>query len=222
MKAILTIAVASAALFSSAAWAKKTAHPASVTKTARDGDIASRYVLRADGHLFRQVGTNLCEITNEVYDFKIADNPHDPAAAYIVRKGGLFALTPARTDRQATQCPKAKLELRVPALDRNDRSWQYLVVNRKDTPLSLIARGTDGRVTAWDARGVAVYVDGTVDLRMNSCFGSTKSFGSYVAFAIDRDGYVSKIGGKDPRKSKADPAHYETIDAFMAKNHVCH
>ncbi len=178
-------------------------------------------MLRADGGLFRQVGKHLCQISTEVYDFKVAQHPDDPAAVYVVKGGGLFALMPSPTDREATSCPSATLDPLVPALERGNGKWQYKVVNRKHTSLSLIAKDTSGRVTAWDAKGVAVYVDGVTDLKMNECFGTKKSFSSYVAFALDTDGRVSKIGGKDPRNSKADADRYDSLAAFFAKQRVC-
>lgn len=220
MNHLLAAALAVVALSSTTASAKKLAG-GDVTKTARKGDIASSYVLRADGGLFRQVGKHLCQVSTEVYDFKIAQHPEDPTAAYVVKKGGLFALTTSPEDRRAAACPSARLQPLVPGVERAKGTWQYKVVDRKDTPISLVAQDTDGRVTAWDAQGVAVSVDGAVELRMNECFGSKKSFSSYVAFVLDREGRVSKIGGKDPRKSKADAARYDSLDSFVSKQGVC-
>ena len=209
----LIIALAAVALTPAMAAAKKVAGT-SVVKTARRGDLASRYLLREDGHLFREIAGTPCEITTDVSEFKIAENPSDPTAVYLVKKGALYALTTPTPD-QAAGCPKAPLTQLVPALD------SYVVVNRKDTPISLVARDAAGQVTAWDAKGPAMWVEGTTEMRLNDCFGTKKSFGSYVAFAIDANGVVSKIGGKDPRHSKADPKHYRSLDAFLANNRVC-
>ncbi len=209
----LTVVLAAIAVMPTIAAAKKL-DGTSVIKTARHGDVASRYLLREDGHLFREIVGTPCEVTTEVSDFKIADNPSDPTAVYLVRKGALYALATPTPD-QAGSCPKAELTQLVPAID------SYAVVNRKDTPISLVARDVAGTVTAWDAAGPAVSVEGTTEMRLNPCFGTKKSFGSYVAFAIDGHGVVSKIGGKDPRHSKADPKRYPSLDAFVAKNKVC-
>jgi hypothetical protein len=209
----LTVALVAVTLTPALAVAKE--HDGtSVTKTARRGDVASRYLLRNDGHLFREIAGTPCEVTADVAEFKIADNPSDPSAIYLVRKGALYALATPTPD-QTKSCPKAELTQLVPAID------SYTVVNRKDTPISLLARDASGKVTAWDAKGPAVWVEGTTQMRLNKCFGTKKSFGSYVAFAIDSNGVVSKIGGKDPRHSKADPKHYASLDAFLAKNKVC-
>jgi hypothetical protein len=192
-----------------------------VEKTARKGDIASRYELR-EGALYRHIGKLRCQVTSDVAEFKIAQHPTDPTGAYLVKNGALHALLVPRPDQvTAGQCPKADLQELVPALARDKRGWVYKLVDRKDTPISLVAQSSEGRVTAWDAEGVAVHVDGVRELRLNTCFGSKKSFGTFVAFAIDGAGNVSKIGGKDPRKSKLDPQLYPNLDAFAATNRVC-
>lgn len=218
MKHLLVIALAAATVQTTTSSAKTVGDD--VVKNARSGDVASQYVLRANGGLYRQVGKNLCQVTSDVDDFKVAQHPDDPTAIYVVKQGALFALTVAQGDREA-ECPKAQLDSLVSTLDRTGGKWAYRVVDRKDTPLSLVAQDTSGRVTAWDQRGVAVYVEGAVAFKINECFGSKKSFSSYVAFVLDGDGRVSKLGGKDPRKSKADPARYRSMDAFLAKNRVC-
>jgi len=220
MNKLAVTAISLVALSTSIAAAKDQAD-GSVTKAARKGDVATEYTLRPDGALFRQIGKHTCQVSTEVYDFKVAQHPNDPSAIYVVKKGGLFALVPSPSDRNAASCPSAKLDALVPGVERVRDQWMYKVVDRKDTPISLVAQDTDGRVTAWDAKGVAVTVTGARDMKLNSCFGSKKSFGSYVAFVIDGDGKVAKIGGKDPRKSKHDPQRYESLDAFMAVNKVC-
>ena len=218
MTKLVAIAVAAAALSSTASARTLTDD---VVKQARKGDVASQYVLRPNGALYRQIGAQLCQVTSDVDDFKIAQHPNDPTAVYLVRKGALEALTVQGDADRAAACPKAQLQTLIPALDRAGGAWVYKVVDRKDTPLSLVAQDTNGRVTAWDDRGVAVSVEGAVEVEMNPCFGTKKAFGSFVAFVRDRAGLVSKIGGKDPRKSKADPARYGSLDAFKAKNNVC-
>lgn len=220
MKTLVASALSVVALSTSMAGAKELAD-GTVRKAARAGDVASEYTLRSDGALFRQIGKNTCQVSTEVYDFKVAQHPTDPTAIYVVKKGGLFALVPAAADRHATSCPPAKLNALIGGVERVHDQWMYKVVDRKDTPISLVAQDTDGHVTAWDAKGVAVTVNGARDMKVNACFGSKKSFGSYVAFAIDGEGRVSKIGGKDPRKSKLDPQRYDSIDAFLAVNKVC-
>lgn len=220
MKALAATSLSLLALTTSFATAKNTADGI-VSKTARKGDVASTYTLRPDGSLFRQIGKHTCQVSTEVYDFKVAQHPDDATAVYVVKKGGLFALVPSPADRAARSCPSAKLDPLVSGVERVRDQWMYKVVDRKDTPISLVAQDTDGKVTAWDAKGVAVTVTGAKDMKMNSCFGSTKSFSSFVAFVIDKDGKVAKIGGKDPRTSKHDPQRYENLDAFMAVNKVC-
>ena len=64
--------------------------------------------------------------------------------------------------RQTTS-PVASL---ISTLDRTGGTWAYRVVDRKDTPISLVAQDTSGRVTAWDGRGVAVYVEGAVAFKI--------------------------------------------------------
>ena len=219
MKRLVTIALAAVALRAAPSEAKRFTND--VTKTARRGDVASQYVLRADGSLLRQIGRNLCQVTSDVEEFKVAQHPSDPTAIYIVRKGALEALTVTDDTLAASACPRATLQTLIPALDRADGEWTYKVVDRKDTPLSLVAKDTRGRVTAWDQEGVAVSIEGAVDLAINPCFGSKKSFSSYVAFLLDRDGRVAKIGGKDPRRSKPDTQRYESLDAFRGVNQVC-
>jgi len=222
MTKLASFALAAVALTTTAA-AAKTAPGGVITKQARKGDVASKYILKPDGALFRQVGANLCQITDKVDEFKIAGHPNDPSSIYLVRDGGnLQALTVTPAERTATGCPKAELQTLIPALDRAKDKWVYKIVDRKDTPLTLVAQSTDKRVTAWDDRGVAVYVDGAVDVSMNPCFGTKgKSFSSYVAFVLDGEGHVSKIGGKDPRDSKPDAQRYDSLDAFRSAQRVC-
>ncbi len=199
-------------------------HPSDlVLKTARRGDPASSYALKSDGSMFRTIGNQLCQVTAHVEEMKIAQHPSDSTAAYFVRDGALVALqTPTPDDVATGGCPKAATTELVHQLARAGGSYVYKLVDRSDTPISLIAEDASGRVTAWDRDGVAVYVDGVVDVKMNSCFGAKKkSFSSYVAFAIDGSGHVSKLGGKDPRKSKLDPAIYSSLAQFEATNHVC-
>lgn len=220
MTKLALLALASAALTTSAASAKTVG--SDIVKQARETDIASEYVLKSNGALFRKIGNQLCQVTNDVDDFKIAQHPNDPTLAYIVRNGALEALTLQPEAGPAAQCPKAELSTLVTALERTDGKWVYKVIDRKDTPLSLVAQDATGHVTAWDDRGVAVTVEGVVETKMNTCFGAKKkAFSSYVAFAIDGDGLVSKIGGKDPRKSKLDQTRYASIDAFLTQNKVC-
>lgn len=219
MKHLLAIALAAVAFQTTTSSAKTIGDD--VVKNARSGDVASQYVLRADGGLFRQIGKNLCQVTSDVDDFKVAQHPDDPTAIYVVKRGGLFALTVGGEAERGAECPKAQLDSLISTLDRTGGKWAYRVVDRKDTPISLVAQDASGRVTAWDEQGVAVYVEGAVAFKLNECFGSKKSFSSYVAFVLDGEGHVSKLGGKDPRKSKADPARYKSMDAFLAKNRVC-
>jgi hypothetical protein len=220
MTKLTTLALAMLALATSAASAKSVG--SALVKQARKTDVASEYQLKSNGALFRKIGNQLCQVTNHVDDFKIAQHPNDPTLAYIVRDGALEALTLLADATEATQCPKAELSTLVAKLDRTDGGWVYKVIDRADTPLSLIAQDANGTVTAWDDRGVAVTVNGVVETEMNTCFGAKKkSFSSYVAFSIDADGLVSKIGGKDPRKSKADTKRYANLDAFLAQNRVC-
>ncbi len=194
-----------------------------VTKTARKGDPASSYALAGDGSMFRTIGDQRCQVTSRVEEMKIAKHPSDSTAAYFVRDGALVALrTPTPDDVAAGGCPKAATTEVVSQLARLDGAYVYKLVDRSDTPISLVTEDTSGRATAWDRDGVAVYVDGVVDVKMNPCFGAKKkSFSSYVAFVIDGSGHVSKLGGKDPRKSKLDPAIYSSLAQFEATNHVC-
>jgi len=193
-----------------------------VTMSARRGDIASQYILREDGSLFRQIGRNLCQVTTEVDEIKVPQRADDSVAAYVVRNGALMALRPTRTPVPEGTCPRAQLDSLVGSLDRaEDMKFSYQLIDRTDTPITMVAWGLDRRFTAWDARGIAVAVDDTQWFRVNDCFGSSKQFGSYLAFARTRDGRVIKIGGKNPRKSKADAQRYASIDSFLSTNHVC-
>jgi len=193
-----------------------------VTMSARRGDIASRYVLREDGSLFRQIGRTLCQVTTNVDEIKIPQRADDSVAAYVVRDGELMALRPTRGAVPEGTCPRARLDSMVRALDRaEDMKFSYQLIDRTDTPITMIAWGADNRFTAWDARGVAVAVDDASWFYVNDCFGSRKQFGSYLAFIHTRDGRLIKIGGKDPRKSKTDARRYASFDSFLSTNHVC-
>src|SRR5687767_14132592 len=123
MKTILLATASLLALASGVASAKGT------TKTARKGDVASKYTLHENGGLFRQIGKNTCQVSTDVYDFKIAQHPDDPTAVYVIKKGGLFALVPSPVDRGATNCPPARLDSLVPGVDMAKGKFTYKVVD---------------------------------------------------------------------------------------------
>jgi hypothetical protein len=76
-----------------------------VVKQARRGARATVYELRPDGGFYRRIRGNLCQVSSDVREFKIAQHPSDTSMAYYVREGALHSRT---VPRDQWSCPPAE------------------------------------------------------------------------------------------------------------------
>lgn len=182
-------------------------------KNARSNDVASRYVLEDNGNFFRYVGRNKCQITNRVDSFKVSQHKNDAAMVYFKRNGDLYVLHNAS---RSGNCPKASKKVIM-----NDVA-KYNVVSSTKTTIVNLAVSRFGNFTAWDNNRALISKRGVKAYSMNNCYGTGRSFSSYVAFAINSAGHIFKVKGKSPSSSKWDTSRrYNSVSDFVRKNNVC-
>jgi hypothetical protein len=198
------------------------AFAADETKEARKSDVAFKsYTLKKNGDLFRETvaGTD-CQVTSNVTDFKISQHPSDAAVAYYLQAGNLVALHTVKTNSDVRKlvkgdCPKKDAKVIMANVEK------YTVVSNTDTTIVNMAVTKYGEFTAWEnvspvltLKNIATYVN-------NECFGTKKSFTSYVAFAINTNGFVYKIKGDKPQDSKVTAKTYSSLKQFKDAENVC-
>jgi hypothetical protein len=192
------------------------------TKQARDGDIASSYTLNKDGSFFRTTlaGTK-CEVTNNITDFKVSQHPNDLAMAYFVKDGDLYVLNNVKAVQDFVkiafgECPKTTKKLIVSSVDK------YTVVSNQNTTVVNLTLATNGEFKAWDNNKAILTLSHINEYVNNECYGSKKaSFSSYVAFAIDKNGFVYKIKGEKTESSKVSEKSYDSLKEFKKTENVC-
>ncbi|MDD4972725.1 MAG: hypothetical protein PHY93_00160 [Bacteriovorax sp.] len=190
-------------------------------KQARRNDIATEYSL--DGNTFsRKIGKANCQITNNVDEFKISQHPSDNAMAYFVKDGDLYVLHNLQTFGDVVNvsngdCPKTSKKLIVEDIDK------YTVVSNINTNVVNLTLSKSGRFLAWDNDKAILTAEHIANYVNNECYGAKDelSFKSYVAFAIDTNGYVYKIKGEHAEDSKVSPEKYDDLKEFKKKNQVC-
>jgi hypothetical protein len=184
-----------------------------LVKTARSGDLASQYLVDQQGGLFRMVGNQKCQITSGVSDVKIPAHTADPSMAYFVAGNTLFALDPGQP---SGSCPKASKRKLV------DDVAQFSLVSSSQSDLVMVALDRSGRLSMWDSAGDRTFLDGVSDFALNSCFGARgKAFSTYVGFAIDDSGNVTKLSGTIAGAPRPDGRSYSSLDEFRRGNRVC-
>lgn len=184
-------------------------------KQARKNDVASQYTLKSNGDLFRTVGRNECQVTNNVKSFKISAHPNDVAMIYFEKENDLYLL---KNGQNTGNCPKAEKSLLLSNVKK------YTVVPNTNTKIVNIALSEAGQLGAWSNNTVLINENGVKNYIHNNCYGSEgKSFSSYVAFAIKYNGKVLKIrGGSNGRvEVTEDNDRYDDVQEFTRKNNVC-
>lgn len=114
-----------------------------IVKRARNNDVASEYILKANGDLFRIVSGNKCQVTNGVEDMKISAHPNDTAMMYFIKEGDLYILKNAETHGQ---CPKADKKVLMPNVARSGSNYKYNVVSNTNTRVVNVALDSYGKL----------------------------------------------------------------------------
>ncbi|WP_372370951.1 hypothetical protein [Candidatus Uabimicrobium sp. HlEnr_7] len=185
---------------------------ADTSKKSRKGDNASEYILKANGDLFRIVDGQKLQVTTRVADFKISHHPQDAAMIYFIRDNNLYILK--RSDK------KSKKAIIFQDIAKAGKKYRYNVAPSPKTTIVNLALSGKGEFRAWDNKKIVLQQNNVVNYKMNNNFAAKgKPFSSYVAFAIDTNGYILKIKGKSPGKSKWDNSRsYKNIKEFKRVN----
>jgi hypothetical protein len=187
--------------------------PAPEVKNARQGDIATQYGL-LDGNLFRVIDGQRCQVSDRVTDLKIPHHAGDPAVAYYVRDGALYAVELGA--RSAEGCPRTA---KHKVVDEVRNFW--LAPGGSSSVTSLVRHGHDV-LSVWDHNGDHRELTGVTSVAMNSCFQAAgKAFSSNIAFSIDAAGFVTKIGRHLTDIKRDDSKSYRDIAGFVSSNRVC-
>lgn len=180
-------------------------------KNARSNVSVDQYLLSTDGDLYTYIEKidRLCQVTNNVKDFKISIHPRDAAVLYFERSGDLYV---ANEVKVKGDCPEMKKKVIMTNVKK------YNVVGNTKTTIVNTALSQSGEFVAWD-NVKPVYKDILVeDYLLNRNYGSEgKSFSSYVAFTLGMDHYVTKVKGqKDGSyiKSKDSGRAYRDLQSF--------
>lgn len=194
------------------------------TKKARSNDLASEYILKDNGDLFRIIKSNgnKCQITNRVQDFKVSQHPRDAAMIYFIKNGDLYVLNNNWQSRKP--CPEAITKSIMSGVKKIDGKYKYTVVSNTDTEIVNLALDDSfsRQFVAWDNKKVVFKSGNVVDYQNHGKYGVRGApFSSYVAFALTRDRCIIKVKGKDPENSKADCSRYfDSIREFKEVNGI--
>ncbi len=178
-------------------------------KNARKNDIASSYEL-TNGNFYRYVKGNKCQITNNVTSFKVSQHPNDAAVAYFVRDGDLYVLHNASS---SGDCPKTSRKNIM-----NDVKKYSVIPSTKSTIVN-VALKSSGYFNGWDNKNTVLSLIGVADYHVSHCFGSRKSFSTYILFAINHLGTVTKV--KNDGSYKTHNGWYNSLDEFKRMAGVC-
>lgn len=204
MKNLVRILVLLVALTTVSAFAKD-----DIVKNARKGDVASQYILDASGNLFRMVGNNKCQITNNVEDMKISAHPQDKAMMYFIKNADLYVLHNAE---RTGQCPKASTKVITENVahtynkkTRENTNYRYNVVSNTKTAVVNVVLTESGYLEVWGDVKKLGYQDGVVDYSMYNYYNvKGKPYSSYVLFALTYNGCILKVDGDNVDQSKLD------------------
>lgn len=192
-------------------------------KQARDNDVASKYILKENGDLFRMVRGAKCQVTTKVKDFKISMHPTDSAVIYYTREEGTdFAGRPIlnlyvlHNAGRTGDCPPASKKKIM------DNVKKFTVTSNTNTTIVNAASSKSGQFAAWDDTRALINLNGIKDFQMHQNFGvSGKPFSSYVLFALTDEGYIIKVKGNDVQNSKPDLSRkYKSISEFKEVNRI--
>lgn len=190
-------------------------------KEARRNDLANQYMLDDAGNFYRYFsdGKQLCQITNDVKDFKISQHPNDAAVAYYESKNSLWVINNQDTTRNGN-CPKVAKKV----IMQNVKEWK--VMSNTNTTIVNAAVDESGNFNAWDNIRVVYSQKNVIDFQMNSCFNvSGKSFSSYALFTLDSYGDVNKIKVNGTYyvsdASKIQRGNWRSLTDWKNDQHVC-
>lgn len=185
-------------------------------KSARENDVATKYILEDDGDFFRMVKGKKCQITTNVDNFKISAHKNDVAMLYFKKDGDLHILRNNKSEA-GKDCPKADVKVLVKGIKK------YTVVSNASATTEIVNLTLDhsGKLLGWDNTKAVITATNIKTYQNNECFGAkNKSFKSYAAFAISNSGRIVKIKGNEIDK-KVDPNRYTDIEDFIRHNNVC-
>ena len=204
-------------------------------KKPRYNDTNAQLYTLNHGILARQINGLTCMISNSVSDFKISTHPLDSALVYFERintfgRPDLYEFhgnSPAelKISARTRNCPPANTEVAMRDMKKYTvvsnpvpRNKGELLVYSQANIVNL-AVDYQGNLKAWGTTGNApvFQLADIVDYRMNLNYGHKgASHSSYVAFAISGSGYVVKIDGIHPEKSKLDLSRrHQNLDQFL-------
>ena len=195
---------------------------------------AQRYIL-SHGILSREINGLNCVISNSVSDFKVSTHPLDSALVYFERinafgRPDLYEFhgnSPKELaiSARTRNCPSANTEVAMRDMAKYTvvsnpvpRNKGELLVFSQANIVNM-ALDYQGNLKAWGTTGNAPVfaLADILDYRMNLNYGHKGAqYSSYVAFAISKSGYVVKIDGIHPEKSKLDISRrHQNIDQFL-------
>ncbi len=182
-----------------------------IKKNARKNDIADSYELDKNGNFYRYIGKRKCQITNNVDSFKVSQHPEDEAVVYFVKDRDLYVLHNASF---SGNCPKTSKKNILHNVKK------YSIVPSAKTNVVNVALDNNGILVAWGNSSRLYRIYGIENYHINNCFGSGKSFSSYLLFASNMFfNIVYKI--KSNGDNKAHPGFYESISDFKESVGVC-
>jgi hypothetical protein len=193
-----------------------------VTKQARSNDVASEYLLKDNGDLFRVIRGRKCQVTTNVVDFKVSQHPNDVAMIYYVRDENTPNLYVLHETDRFGDCPKTSKKLILADLMKKSGDYKFSVVSNTNTTIVNVALSRRGDFIAWDNTNSVLSAENVEDYTMHQKFGvSGAPFSSYVLFAINHRGQVLKVKGNAPRGSKWDTSEtFNSLKEFKQKYNI--
>ena len=142
-----------------------------VKKHARKNDVATDYILKPNGDLFRTVKGHPCQITTKVLEMKVSGHPDDVAMLYYIKddKGSnnLYVLLNAES---TGQCPKATTNSIMSGVKKIKGKFKYTVVPTIHTTIVNMALSERGSFRAWEKNSVVVSEEDVQDFTMHQNF----------------------------------------------------
>lgn len=184
-----------------------------IVKKARKNDVASEYILKDNGDLFRTVGGNKCQVTSGVVDMKISAHPNDTAMMYFIKDGNLYILKNAEN---YGQCPKADKKVLMANIAHSGSNYKYNVVSNTNTLVVNVALDSSGKLVGWGNRDTAFTAYNIEDYSMNNNYNAKgKPYSRYVLFALTSGSCILKVDGDNVDQSAKDcDRNYSSIRDF--------
>ncbi len=199
---------------------------ADTVKAARSNDVATKYILKDNGDLFRvmKVTGLTCQVTSAVQDMKVSQHPNDAAMIYYIKDSNLYYLQNAEI---SYNCPKSIKKVLLQDIKRIDGKFKYGIVSSTKSDIVNVALTYNGKFVVWvDTR--SLYTAYSVsNYKMNPCFGEAgKRFSRTSVILISRDGVVTRLEGKRSNSGdlSAETDHsrrYSNIEEFVRAKQMC-